>query len=369
MNILYIIAQSSMFYAKENDPRSTIIFLAVIGGGMLLIAVMNLINKLTGGSFGAGNQSSGTSYSRRQFRKEATALGLKKEQIKLLESLIKTYHVRRPFDMLKNSRTFNNTLGKALRDLNNMEAPPNIVEKRKLALYRIKQLAERREPEDSMLQHTKEIQLGQKLTIEKDNGKRFNSIVTANLKEFYCAKVPTNAYGEQVRWNRGTKVNISIWSKKGEEMHFTSKVMGYNSVKRITSILLSHSKRLSRSNLRKFRRKKIQKPVYVYPISIIERMEGRKIRKEAVVNKNQGRMGTLIDLSAGGCALTTTKPLKKGDLCKLNFEPTQGNAVTTFGKVVDMHYTSRIRCTMHIMFTRASTKNFNRINEFVYEFS
>jgi len=370
MTLLNLIAQSSMFFDDSYDPQNTIYFAAFVGGGILLILLLNFISqKAGGGNYGNRGSGSNTSFSRRKFRKEATEIGLKKEQIKLLESLIKNYHVRRPFDMLKNSRTLNNTLGKALRDMKHMEAPPTMVEKRKLDLYRVKQLIERREPEETMILTTKELQLGQQLTLERDRDKRYNSVVTANLKEFYCVKVPTNSYGEQIRWNRGTKVNVSIWTKKGEEVHFISKVIGYNSVKKITSILLGHSKRLSRSNLRRFRRKKIQKPVNVFPIRVVERMEGRKIKKEAVIDRNKGRMGTLIDLSAGGCAMTTTKPLKKGDLCKLNFELVQGNPISTFGKVVDIRMQSRIRANMHIMFTRASTKNLNKINEFVYDFS
>lgn len=373
MTLLGLIAQNSMFFNESNssyNPRNTVIFAIVVGVAIILIVLLNFFSKSAGGgNYGSRGSGPSISYSRRQFRKEATAIGLTKEQIKLLESLIKNYHVRRPMDMLKNSRTLNNTLGKALRDMSHMEAPPNMVENRKLDLYRVKQLIERREPEESMILTTKELQLGQQLTMERDRDKRYNTVVTANLKEFYCVKVPTNSYGEQIRWNRGTKVNVSIWTKKGEEVHFMSKVMGYNSVKKITSVLLGHSKRLSRANLRRYRRKKIQKPVHVYPIRVVERMEGRRIKKEAVIDRNKGRMGTLIDLSAGGCAMTTTKPLKKGDLCKLNFELVQGNPISTFGKVVDIRMQSRIRANMHIMFTRASTKNLNKINEFVYDFS
>lgn len=367
MTLLAVLAQSQ-YFQKQTDPKSLIAFGAIVGGAIILITIANFV---AGNQSGGGGSRGGAvrNYSRRQFRKEGAKVGLNKEQLKILEGLIRTYHVRRPYELLKNSRNLNNTLGKAIRDLDHMEAPPTVVEKRKLDLYRIKQLLERQEPEETLMQHTKELQLGQKITIERDNDKRFNSIITANLKEFYCVKVPTNAYGEQIRWNKGTKINVSLWTKKGEEVHFISKVMGYNSVKKITSILLSHSKRISRANLRKFRRKKIQKPVYVYPIRVVERMDGRRVKKEAVVDKSKGRMGTLIDLSAGGCALSTTKPLKKGDLCKLNFEPVQGNGVTTFGKVVDIQMQSRIRANLHIMFTRASTKNLNRINDFIYDFS
>lgn len=359
---------AGVFFQQNNSPESLAIFGAILGGTFLLIALLNYLSKRSAGSFG-GKKGVPASYSRRLFRKEANNLGLTKRQIKTLEGLIKTYSVRRPYDLLKNSRTLNNTLGKAIRDTSHMEAPPSVIESRKYELFQIKQLMERMEPVNVFLSNTKEIPLGQRLTIEESGGKRYNSLLTANLKEFYCVKVPTNAYGEAIRWKKGTKINIYVWNKGGDEAHFISKVIGYNSVKKITSVILQHTKRESKANMRRFRRKKIQRPVYVYPIRIVERSDGRRLRKEAVIEKNNGRMGNLVDLSAGGCCLNTTKPLKKGDLCKLNFEPIPGNPVSTFGKTVDIQKTSRIRYNVHIMFTRASSKNLNRINEFIYDFT
>ncbi|MDC7219629.1 MAG: PilZ domain-containing protein [Spirochaetales bacterium] len=360
---------AGVFFQQTSNTRSLLTLGALIGGTIIAVTLLNVISNRLGGGFGKQKKGKAAQYNRRLFRKEAADIGLTKKQIKTLESMIKTYSVRRPYDLLKNSRTLNNTLGKAIRDASHMEAPPSVIESRKYELFQIKQLLERMEPTNVFLSNTKEIQLGQRITIEQVGGKRFNSLVTANLKEFYCVKVPTNAYGEAIRWKKGTKINIFVWNKGGDEVHFVSKIIGYNSVKKITSIILQHTKRESRANMRRFRRKKIQKPVYIYPIRIVEKSDGRRTKKEAVVEKSNGRMGNLVDLSAGGCCLSTTKPLKKGDLCKLNFEPIPGNPVSTFGKTVDIQQTSRIRYNVHIMFTRASSKNLNRINEFIYDFT
>ncbi|MDC7224031.1 MAG: PilZ domain-containing protein [Spirochaetales bacterium] len=360
---------AGVFFQQTSNTRSLLVFGGLLGGFIVAIAILNFVSNRMGGKIGGKKGGKGAHYNRRLFRKEATALGLAKKQIKTLEGMIRTYSVRRPYDLLKNSRTLNNTLGKAIRDASHMEAPPSVIESRKYELFQIKQMLERMEPANVFLSHTKEIQLGQRITIEQEGGKRFNSLVTANLKEFYCVKVPTNAYGEAIRWKKGTKINIFVWNKGGDEVHFISKIIGYNSVKKITSIILQHTKRESRANLRRFRRKKIQKPVYIYPIRIVEKNDGRRTKKEAVVERSNGRMGNLVDLSAGGCCLNMTRPLKKGDLCKLNFEPIPGNPVSTFGKTVDIQQTSRIRYNVHIMFTRASSKNLNRINEFIYDFA
>ncbi len=362
--LLITLLQSTSRYKGQlftpSDPKQNFIFLGIMFGTMLLLIIGN---KLSNSANGKSKK-----FSKRIFRKEAARIGLNKKQTLLLEGLVKTYHVTKPFALLSNTRTLNNTLGQALRDINHMEAPPSIIEERKLNIYRIKQLIERVYAESTQITETRKLKLSQPITFKMPNGNRYSSVVTANLKEFYCARVPVNRNGTEVRWNKGSKVDVLIWGADGEEYTFTTKVIGYNSVKGITSAFLQHSNKINRAYQRKFRRKSIKRPCYFFPIQIRISGSGKKERKEVFVLKNQGRMGTLTDLSAGGCALQTTKPLKKGELIKLNFEPIKGSPVITYGKIVDTRVQSRIYTSVHVMFTRASSKNLNRINEYVYDF-
>jgi len=345
---------------KPSDPKQNMIFLGVMLVSLLFLVIANRISN--------SNSDQNKRYSKRAFRREGIRIGLTKKQIALLESFIKVYHVTKPFALLSNTRTLNNTLGQALRDISHMEAPPGIIEERKLNIYRIKQRIERVFAETSQISDTRKLKLSQDVTFKMENGNRYSSVITANLKEFYCARVPVAKKGNQIKWNKGTKLTILIWGEDGEEYTFTSKVLGYNSVKGITSVFLQHSNKISRAYQRKFRRKSIKRPCYFFPINIQITGTGKREKKEAVVMKNKGRMGTLIDLSAGGCSLQTTSPLQKGELIKLSFEPVKGSAVVTYGKIVDSRSMGRIYTSMHIMFTRASSKNLNRINEYVYDF-
>ncbi|QEN07208.1 PilZ domain-containing protein [Oceanispirochaeta crateris] len=358
-----LLQSSSRFKGQlftPSDPKQNLIFLAVMGISLLFLIIGNKLSN--------GSNAKNKRYSKRAFRREGTRVGLTKKQIALLESFIKVYHVNKPFDLLSNTRTLNNTLSQALRDISHMEAPPSVVEERKLNIYRIKQRIERVFAETNQITDTRKLKLSQNVTFKMDNGNRYSSVITANLKEFYCARVPIGKKGSQVKWPKGTRLTILIWGADGEEYTFTSKVLGYNSVKGITSVFLQHSNKISRAYQRKFRRKQIKRPCYIFPIKIQITGSGKRERKEAVVLKNKGRMGTLIDLSAGGCSLQTTSALNKGELIKLSFEPIKGSPVVTYGKIVDTRSRSRIYTSIHIMFTRASSKNLNRINEYVYDF-
>ena len=351
------------FYQTGSDWRTG----AILGGIILMVILGLVIYSRSSGANAVGR--SGRRFSRRLFRREASALGMKKPQIRLLEGFIRTYQVRRPFNLLSNTREFNVTLGKALRDIDNMDAEESVIEERKLEIYRIKHRVDRIFADTNRMAGTKQLRLGQNITFQQENGNRFTSVITANLNEFYCAEVPLNFGGEQVKWRKGNKITLFIWGVDGEEMVFESKILGYTTVKRISSVMLGHTNRINRSIQRKYRRRAIKGASVFYPVRVVEKGRGRKMVRQAVVLGNDTRTGAMIDVSASGCSLSTAKPLPRGELIKIKFEPQPGNPVTAFGKIMDSRMVSRSKTTLHVMFTRASRKNLNRINEYVYDFS
>jgi hypothetical protein len=350
------------FYQTQTDWKTLAIF-----GGIIAAAVISLA-LYSRNSSGPAKGRGGKKFSRRIFRREAEAVGLTKYQTRMMEGFIKTYQVRRPFSLLSNTKELNITLGKALRDIDHMEAKENVIEERKLEIYRIKQRIDRIFADTNRMASTKQLRLGQNITFQQENGNRFTSVITANLKEFYCAQVPLNYGGEQVKWRKGNKIKLFIWGVDGEEMVFDSKVMGYTNVKKINSVMLQHTNRVNRAIMRKYRRRNIKGQCSFFPVRIVEKGVGRKVTRQAVVVTNQGRIGTMIDLSAGGCAMSSHKPLPRGELIKISFEPERGNQIVAFGKIVDSRMVNRTKTNLHVMFTRASSKNLNKINEYVYDF-
>jgi len=352
----------SVYYQNQTDWRT----MAILGGIIVAVILALVVYSRSAGGPNQGRR--GRRFSKRAFRREATAIGLTKYQTRLLESYVRTYQVRRPFNLLSNTRDLNITLGKALRDIDHMEAKEAVIEQRKLEVYRIKQRIDRVFADTNRMASTRQLRLGQNVTFQQANGNRYTSVITANLKEFYCAQVPMNIGGEQVKWRKGSKIRLFIWGVDGEEMVFESKVMGYTSVKRITSVMLGHTSRVNRAVMRKYRRRPIKANCSFFPVRIVEKGTGRKVTRQAVVVTNQGRMGSMIDVSAGGCAMSSHKPLPRGELIKISFEPERGNQVVAFGKIVDSRMVTRSKTILHVMFTRASSKNLNKINQYVYDF-
>ena len=351
------------FYQTGTDWRT-----GAVLGGIILMVILGLMIYSRGSGANAVNRS-GSRFSRRLFRRKASALGMKKSQIRLLEGLIRTYRVHKPFNLLSNTREFNATLGKALRDISNMNAEESVIEERKLEIYRIKHRIDRIFAGTNRMAGTKQLRLGQNITFQPENGNRFTSVITANLNGFYCAEVPPNFGEEQVKWRKGNKISLFILGGNGEGTVFESKILGYTTVKHISSVMLSHTNRLSRVIQRKYRRRSIEGNSVFYPVRVVEKGRGRKMVRQAVVVGKDSRTGAMIDVSASGCSLSTAKPLPKGELIKITFEPQPGSSVTAFGKIMDSRMVSRGKTTLHVMFTRASRRILNRINEYVYDFS
>ena len=90
--------------------------------------------------------------------------------------------------------------------------------------------------------------------------------------------------------------------------------------------------------------------------------------KRAVIENRKGTLGSLMDISTGGCSIKTNFPLMKGELLKVEFDTGRGNNIATFGKVKHVQKMKPMGGLMHIQFTRLSQTSLRRINTFVYEF-
>ena len=103
-------------------------------------------------------------------------------------------------------------------------------------------------------------------------------------------------------------------------------------------------------------------------MDIVDAGKGKEMEKQAVVNKNRRVLGTLQDISTGGCAILTNNPLQKASLIKVDFEPEKGKPVTVYGKVKGLTPKKPRGAIMHVQFTNVSRIHLNSIRDFIYEY-
>jgi len=351
----------SVFFRTQTDIASRVFFSLIVAAVILGVILYNRKN------FG-GRPGRRVRYNRRLFRKDASAIGLSKRQRRLLESLIQRYKVRQPSKLLSRSQELRKTLGRALQDIKEMKAKASVIEGKKLNIYKIQQQIDRHSASAHTITSTKQLRLGQNITLQQENDNRFLSNVTANLKDFFCAQAPANYGGKLVKARKGTKITVFIWGIDDEEWAFESRILGYTTVKRVPSVILQHANRVDYAVQRKYKRRVINEPCSFCPVHSIETKVGRKTIRKAEVKTNQAQVGTIINLSTGGCALVCGKNSLKDKLLRVTIDPLHGDSIVVFGKIVRNRTYNPYKTILHIVFTKMSNENVIRINKHVYGF-
>ena len=349
----------------SNANTTTIVIIVVVAVAfiaLLLFAGVVASKRSRNGSGGSGKFRKGT------FKRRATRLGLSKNQIRTLENIIERYKVKNPYSLLVNSPQLDFYLRKAVQEVEDQVADENVKEGQKLSLFRVKQIVERNSQKSQVIANTKQLKSNQAVAISGQEGQQYRSSIVAVLKDSIAAETPQDDSGNQIRWKKWSTVKVFFWKHNGEGFSFNSKVSGYNTFKGVASVFIQHSNKIEKARQRRFRRKELDRPCYFYPVRILTTGAGRNRVKKAFVESNRGAMGTILEVSAGGCSIQASKPLNKGALVKIDFETERTVRIASFGKVVNLEKDTSTSSVMHIMFTRVSRKNLNRINAYIYEY-
>ena len=363
-----ILLQSSYrFLGGPGGSSSTIIisFAAVIAGVAVLILIAAIINRRNRPRT-AEDEERFTSAS---FRRTAKSFGLPPAHVNMLETLVRACKVKQPTLVFSSVGLLDDTLKKGLYSLQNTRGVSEEEKERRVALiFQIKQIIERNSRRGATLRSTILLKPGQVITITPAGGSPFASRLVSNMKDFLTVSAPQGAAGADTRWMRGTPLSVYLWRDNDAGYSFPSKVLGYDTVKGVSSVLIQHSKTLRREQRRKSRRREIMRACFYYPIRITEVPEGRTVQRKASVERSSRALGTVIDLSAGGCAIQTLNPFEKGKLVMIEFDIDRKAPIRAFGKVVSVRRQKGRGGSMHVMFTNVTRQYLNRISEFVYDF-
>jgi c-di-GMP-binding flagellar brake protein YcgR len=362
-----ILLQAGDLYRSANpNPDMILYFGAALVGVVALLFIGALISRRRAPRSDAELQR----YNSGVFRRTAKALGLPEPHVAMLENLVRACKVKQPFLVFSSASLLDDTLKKGLYSLESTrDLTVDEREKRRAIIFQIKQLIESNARKGAVLSSTTFLRPGQTLSMTPEGSAAFSSRVISNMKDFLTVSAPVAPAGTDTRWMRGTNLSVYLWRDNDAGYSFVSKILGYDTVKGISSILIQHSKTLRREQRRRSRRRELMRACFYYPIRIAESEPGRKGDRKAVVELNMRTLGTVVDLSAGGCAIQTLNPFDKGKLVMIEFDIEKQAPVRSFGKVMQVHRRKTRGGVMHVKFTRVTQQHLNRISEFVYDFS
>ena len=343
----------------EGAAMNPLWFVVIIGGLVVLILVGALVNRARRGRTPEEMQR----YSRHLFRRTAKSMGLTPVQVETLERLVEATKVRQPFLVFSSPSLLDDVLRRGLYSIEaNRAGTEEEREARKAVIFGIKLAIERNARRGTVLRSTQFVKPGQVLAVGTESGGRFQSRVVSNMKDFLTILAPA---ADGARWPRGTPVDIYFWREGDAGYTFRSKVLGYDTVKGSSCVLVQHSKTLRKEQRRKARRKQLMRACFYYPVRIADAGGQRR----AVIEHNLRGLGTVVDLSTGGCAIQTLSPYEPGRLVMVEFDIERKTPIRAFGKVRGVRRQGARGGVMHVMYTRVTRQYLNRICEFVYDFS
>lgn len=361
---LLLQSRFSTQFISEGSSTTVYIALGLIGLVFLILIIVGIISSKRSAQGAAGSQGNKPG----AIKRRAKQLGLSKAHVKTLEYVVEKFRVRNINGLLTNSPQLDFYLRKAIAEIDSQSATEEVKEAQKLTMYRIKQIIERNSQKSIPIKSTKQLTNNQEISLTTETGQSYASRIVGVLKDSIAVEVPDDESGNQVRWKKWAEIKVFVWKSNGEGYSFVTKVSGYNAVKGIPSAFLQHSNKIQPARQRRFRRKDLDTPCYFYPVRIITMTAGRTQTKKALVDEKKGTLGTVMEVSSGGCSIRATRPLPKTSLVKVDFETEKRSSVSTYGKVVHVSKENGGGFIMHIMFTRLSKKNLNRINSYIYEY-
>jgi len=348
------------FFAKP-DKSDTIIASVVTVVILLIVAWAFYVH--------ARSSDKSGSFARHSLKKRAKKLGLSSQHIKLLNYYVKATNFLNPNRALDQPQVLDSLLRKSMAHLESQNLSPKEKELRRSLIFQIKQIVEANSQSKKIIATTLSLQINTEVTIRTRNGEEFESYITSNMQNMIGFQCPGgDREPGNYPWPKGEELGITLIRGGTEVYAFKSKVLGYKRVRGVLSVFVEHGKNLQQIQNRRAKRKEINGPALFYPVDIVGGGKGREEEKQAVVNKSKRILGTLQDISTGGCAILSNKPLPKAALIKVDFEPEKGRPVTVYGKVKGLTPKRPRGAIMHIQFTNVSRMHLNNIRDYIYEY-
>mgnify|MGYP006429215741 CR=1 FL=1 len=358
---MIVLQQGTQFFA-EPDPIHGIVF----GGifiGLLIIAVIGTRISANAQRSGSGDSPR---FSRFALRRAARKTGLDRFQTRLLEQLAREQGIAEPKKLLTSRNQLDRAIRRGLRAIDSANVTETEQQQRRFHLLNLRrELDSVRADKGESVDNTAQLRSGNTFTLITETKAQYQCRLTANAESMLVLEAPQTPGGETIVWDKRTPLKVTFRGADGTLFGFRSYVLGYRKQRASHQLFIAHSDTVRSVQKRKSPRREFRRPTYFYPIRVVQSGSGKNAKREAVVDDSRRDLGTIEDISAGGCAMRVRGALKAGSLIKLSFEMKRGTPVAVYGKVrgTDAGYRGNL---MHIMFTRVSRANMAAILEYVY---
>jgi hypothetical protein len=353
-------------YFKEDDPVAATILLVSVGALILISLVVGFIRN--GVRTGGGIGQSRTAVTSRKFNaftlhRIANTYGLDKDQTHLLEFVFRNDSVSDPERVMGNTTLLDKHFKRAYKTIEQNAETEEEAQQRLVRLFSLRNTIEGAAGNDSS---ASTVQLAENTAAVLSTGKESYSVRVISAKgTVVVVETPRNALGTPVRISRGSKVTLSFFTKSSKGFAFDSRVVDTIDTSHGPGLQLSHSGKAKALAQRRYRRKQVTAGCVFYFVFVETIKEGRKKVPKLMVDKRRF-VGTILDISIGGCSIKTSAPVQVGSRLKIDIDYSDDSALTVLGQVLRTNRTGAIGTIIHIKFIKVPRRAFNNINALVF---
>ena len=349
-------------FINPQDFTSVIITISLLIAFILILIVGGRATNNAG-----SKKRSKKKYSKWVFYRIASNTGLNKKQIKFLEQLVRSFKLKQPFLIFTNPKLLDELLKRTSYNIqNNQNISFEDKEKKTNYLFQIKQTIDRKTKQRLGISSTHLIRTGQSVLFMFPDNTKAGSSVVQNYKKMITCTLPANA--NQKLWKKGSKLKAHFWRENDSGYTFITKILGFGKTEESKTFFIQHSTALKRNQQRKTKRKTLDRKCFFYPIEILTFGKGKRAKKKAIVQYNLRHIGTIIDVCAGGCSINTQYSLERGQYLKMEFRVDPHEEISVYGRVRRVS-NEETHNKMHIVFTKISNHNKNKIYSFIYNYT
>lgn len=212
---------------------------------------------------------------------------------------------------------------------------------------------------------TRQIQIGCVVFYISNEGEQYPFTVTQNQKDFFTAEIPEFIYKSPRRPELLTRSRFTFRTPDGLSYNLITRIIRYNEGNDGKYyMVLSHSEQLECQAQRHFKREFFERDCSFKAVKV---NESHKKNEELYTFSDKEYPGKITNISAGGCCIQTTLPIKEKQYIGVIL-PETGIDETIVGIIRRTRKLPTGKLALHIQFMQISLATKNRIHTLVYKY-
>ncbi len=349
-------------WIKQNTGSDTAFFL-ISGALAIIFLVVVLVRWLMNGAQMPAKQPT---LSHGSFKRQATNTGFTKAEIIFLEDYARKMGIINPQAIFGNAGRLDSFMKNAYKYIEKNAKTEDDAEMQKHQLFAVREIVGQRIQSGDALKSTRALEKQMPLSLVNNQDAHYPTVLIANEPEAMYVEAPHDAFGENIHFNRGAKLNVFFYTGNHAGYQFKTRTGSTVETNGRTLLALAHSDDVSPLPSRKHERTQARIPCRYFLVHVLLSGSGKSATK-TIKTEKAAISSIIVDLSAGGMSLQTSSPVSAGDIIKIEFEIGNGMKAV-FGSVIRVNRMKN-GFAMHIRIIKITPKTRNEILAYVYNYS